>query len=66
MSERREPPAWPYGPLNGWARLVGLVGVPGAIAIYLVWWVTTSLGARLDRVIQLLEVIARTLRVGDG
>jgi len=26
------------GPLNGWGRLLGLVGVPGAISLYLVWW----------------------------
>jgi hypothetical protein len=51
------------GPLNGWARLLGLVGVPGAIAFYLVWWVTAAIGAKLDRIIQLLEQIARTLKV---
>jgi hypothetical protein len=28
----------PNGYLNGWARFLGLVGVPGAISIYLVWW----------------------------
>ena len=28
------------GPLNGWGRLLGLVGVPGAISLYLVWWLT--------------------------
>ncbi len=53
----------PNGPLNGWVRLLGLVGVPGAIALYLVWWVTASVGAKLDRIIQLLEQIARTLKV---
>ena len=58
MTERREAPSWPNGALNGWGRLLGLVGVPGAIAIYLVWWLTASLGARLDRMIQLLELIA--------
>jgi hypothetical protein len=50
-------------PLNGWARLVGVVGIPGAIAFYLVWWVTKSLGERLDRIIQLLDEIARTVKV---
>ena len=50
--------------LNGWARLVGLVGVPGVISLYLVWWITASVGAKLDRIIQLLEQIARALRVG--
>lgn len=54
----------PNGPLNGWARLLGLVGVPGAISLYLVWWLTVWLGAKLDRIIQLLEQIARALRVG--
>ena len=54
----------PNGRLNGWGRLVGLVGVPGVISLYLVWWVTAWLGAKLDRIIQLLEQIARTLRVG--
>jgi hypothetical protein len=50
-------------PLNGWARLVGVVGVPGAMAFYLIWWVTQSLGGRLDRIIQLLDEIARTVKV---
>jgi len=51
------------GPLNGWVRLLGLVGVPGAISIYLVWWLTLWLGLKIDRIIQLLEQIARTLKV---
>ena len=51
------------GPLNGWVRLLGLVGVPGAISIYLVWWLTQWLGLRIDRIIQLLEQIARALKV---
>ena len=54
----------PPTPINGWGRLLGLVGVPGVIAFYLVWWVTTSVGAKLDRIIQLLEQITRALRVG--
>ena len=62
MLSRPEIP--PTGPLNGWGRLLGLVGVPGAISLYLVWWVTAWLGAKLDRIIQLLEQIARALRVG--
>ena len=37
---------------------------PGAISLYLVWWVTAWVGAKLDRIIQLLEQIARALRVG--
>ena len=49
--------------LNGWVRLLGLVGVPGAISIYLVWWLTQWLGLRIDRIIQLLEQIARALNV---
>jgi hypothetical protein len=49
--------------LNGWARLLGVIGIPGAIACYLVWWLTQSLGARVDRVIQLLEQIALALNV---
>ena len=53
----------PPTPINGWGRLLGLVGVPGAIAFYLVWWITTSVGAKLDRIIQLLEQIARALHV---
>ena len=52
------------GPLNGWGRLLGLVGVPGAISLYLVWWVAAWLGTKLDRIILLLEQIARALRVG--
>ena len=50
--------------LNGWGRLLGLVGVPGAISLYLVWWITEWVGGKLDRMIQLLEQIARALRVG--
>jgi hypothetical protein len=32
------------GPLNGWARVFGVIGIPGAIAFYLIWWLTQSLG----------------------
>ncbi|MBI3104552.1 MAG: hypothetical protein HYY95_03040 [Candidatus Rokubacteria bacterium] len=63
------PPIGPQnGPngLNGWGRLIGLVGVPGAISLYLVFWLTQGLGAKLDRIIQLLEEIARALRVANG
>jgi hypothetical protein len=61
-----EAPAGSNGPngLNGWGRLLGLVGVPGAISLYLVWWLTGWVGAKLDRIIQLLEQIARAVRVG--
>jgi hypothetical protein len=45
-------------------RLLGLVGVPGAISLYLVWWLTQWVGAKLDRMIQLLEQIARATRAG--
>jgi hypothetical protein len=55
-------PGQPNG-LNGWARLVGLVGVPGVISLYLVWWLTAWVGAKLDRIIQLLEQIAWAVRV---
>ena len=55
-------PGQPNG-LNGWGRLLGLVGVPGVISLYLVWWLTGWVGAKLDRIIQLLEQIARALRV---
>ena len=61
MLNRPEGP--PNGPLNGWARLIGLVGIPGAISLYLVWWLTSWLGAKVDRIIQLLEQIARALKV---
>jgi hypothetical protein len=57
------PPGQPNG-FNGWGRLLGLVGVPGVI--YLVWWLTTWVGAKLDRIVQLLEQIARALRVGGA
>ncbi|MBI4635689.1 MAG: hypothetical protein HY727_05010 [Candidatus Rokubacteria bacterium] len=63
MLTRNGAPPRPNGVLNGWGRLLGLVGVPGAIAVYLVWWLTQALGARLDRMIQLLEQIARALKV---
>ena len=63
MLNRPEMPPNGNGPLNGWARLLGLVGVPGAISIYLVWWLTQWLGLRIDRIIQLLEQIARALKV---
>jgi hypothetical protein len=50
-------------PQNGWARILGVIGIPGAIACYLTWWLTQSLGARVDRMIQLLEQIALALKV---
>jgi hypothetical protein len=53
----------PWNPFNGWGRLLGLVGIPGAISLYLVWWLTQGVGGKLDRVIQLLEQIARSLKV---
>ena len=49
--------------LNGWGRFLGYVGVPGVISLYLVWWLTGWLGAKIDRIIQLLEQIARAVRV---
>ena len=65
MSRPEGPLSGPLnGSLNGWARLIGLVGVPGTISLYLVWWLTQWVGAKLDRVIELLEQIARALRVG--
>jgi len=36
------------------------------ISLYLVWWLTTWVGAKLDRIVQLLEQIARALRVGGA
>ena len=62
MNRPETPPCLPNG-LNGWGRLLGLVGVPGAISLYLVWWLTGWVGAKLDRIIQLLEQIARALKV---
>jgi hypothetical protein len=59
MSAYPDPP----NPFNGWGRLVGLVGIPGLISLYMVWWMTQGISARLDRVIQLLEQIARSLKV---
>ena len=53
----------PFSALNGWGRLLGFVGVPGAISLYLVWWLTQGVGGKLDRIIQLLEQIARALKV---
>jgi hypothetical protein len=64
LSKPGEPMTDAHAPLNGWVRLLGVIGIPGAIAFYLVWWLTQSLGARLDRMIQLLEQIARALKVG--
>ena len=63
LSKSGEPALNGTGPLNGWARIFGVIGIPGAIAFYLVWWVTQSLGARLDRIIQLLDQIARAVKV---
>ena len=48
--------------MNGWARIVGLVGIPGIISLYLVWWLTQWVGGKLDRMIQLLEQIARAVK----
>ena len=62
MTSPNGQPAVPNG-FNGLARLLGFVGVPGAISLYLVWWLTAWLGAKLDRIIQLLEQIARAVRV---
>jgi len=53
----------PLTALNGWGRLLGFVGVPGLISLYLVWWLTQWMGTKLDRIILLLEQIARTLKV---
>jgi hypothetical protein len=64
LSKPGEPLVDAHAPLNGWVRLLGVIGIPGAIAFYLIWWLTQSLGARLDRMIQLLEQIARALKVG--
>ena len=64
LTRNGEPVADAHAPLNGWVRLLGVIGIPGAIAFYLIWWLTQSLGARLDRMIQLLEQIARALKVG--
>jgi hypothetical protein len=63
LTRTTEPVPNGHGPLNGWARLFGVIGIPGAIAFYLVWWLTQALGTRLDRMIQLLEQIARALKV---
>ena len=63
MLNRPETPPNGTGPLNGWGRFLGMDGVPGVISLYLVWWLTSSVGAKLDRIIQLLEQIARELRV---
>ena len=63
MLTRNGAPPCPNGVMNGWGRLLGVIGVPGAIAVYLVWWLTQALAARLDRMIQLLEQIARVLGV---
>ena len=49
--------------LNGWGRVIGLIGVPGVISLYLVWWLTQWVGAKLDRIIALLEQIARAVKV---
>lgn len=49
--------------VNGWAKFLGLVGIPGAISLYLVWWLTQWVGGKLDRMIQLLEQIAVATRV---
>jgi hypothetical protein len=47
--------------LNGAIRFAGLVSAPGALSLYLVWNLTDSVAAKLDRMIVVLEAIARTL-----
>jgi hypothetical protein len=42
---------------------VGLIGIPGVLCLYLVWWVTQGVGVKLDRIIQLLDQIAHALKV---
>ena len=49
------PHALSNGPLNGWGRLLGLVGVPGVISLYLVWWLTQWVGTKLERIIHTLK-----------
>jgi hypothetical protein len=63
MLNGRYPLFGPNGTLNGWGRLLGLVGIPGVISLYLVWWLTQAVSTRLDRIIQLLEQIARAAKV---
>ena len=47
----------------GFQILEGILAHDTAIACYLVWWLTQSLGARVDRMIQLLEQIALAVKV---
>ena len=60
-----KPPGEWNGGLNGWGRLLGVVGIPGAISLYLTWWLTQRVGAKLDRMIQLLEQIAHAVKVSE-
>ena len=57
--------------LNGWARVVGMVGIPGIISLYLVWWLTQWVGGKLDRALVpfgffLAPAAALTYYLGDG
>ena len=52
----------PNGTLNGWGRLIGFVGIPGAISLYLVWWLTQWVGAKLAS----LEALLAEAGVADG
>jgi hypothetical protein len=58
-----EPPEFPSnGPLNGWARLLGLVGARRHLD-HLVWWLTQWLGLRIDRITSFEQIVQAE---GDG
>jgi len=43
------------------ATLVGNVGVAGAIAVYMVWWVTRKLNSKIDRLNASIEKLTDTI-----
>ena len=32
-------------------QIISNIGIPGGIAVYLVWWITNKLNSKLDRLI---------------
>lgn len=38
-----------------WAQVIGYLGLPGAIAGFLVWWITTNVDASIKKVDETLQ-----------
>lgn len=36
-------------------QIISNIGIPGGIAVYLVWWITNKLNSKLDRLVNELS-----------